>query len=183
MYQQIKEVLYHGTISEIVKVDVTRGRDKKDFGKGFYIAVSKSQAVGMMHKKQREASRRSRNKNVENIKEYLYEVTLDTEYAKSLDIKVFEQADEEWLDFILMCREKGGIPHEHDVVIGPTADDDTMLCLRAYWDGLYGKVGTSEAKQILLNNLETENLGIQYFIGNQNVAEHLITKMIPVEWR
>jgi hypothetical protein len=26
MYQQIKEVLYHGTVSEIVKVDVTRGR-------------------------------------------------------------------------------------------------------------------------------------------------------------
>jgi hypothetical protein len=183
MYQQFREVLYHGSVSEILRVDVTKGRDKKDFGKGFYIAVSKSQAVGMMHKKQREAIRRGRNKDRADIKEYLYEVKLDAEYAKTLDIKVFEQADEEWLDFILMCREKGGIPHKHDVVIGPTADDDTMLCLRAYWDGLYGKVGTSEAKRTLLNNLETENLGIQYFIGSQNVADHLIVSIIPVEWR
>jgi hypothetical protein len=58
-----------------------------------------------------------------------------------------------------------------------------MLCLRAYWDGLYGKVGTSEAKRTLLNNLETENLGIQYFIGSQDVADHLIVSIIPVEWR
>lgn len=183
MYQQFREVLYHGTVSEIVKVDVTRGRDKKDFGKGFYIAVSKNQAVGMMHKKKKEAVRRSRNKNAADVNEYLYQITLDMEYAKKLDIKVFEQADEEWLDFILMCRERGGIPHEYDVVIGPTADDDTMLCLRAYWDGLYGKVGTPEAKQILLNNLETENLGVQYFIGSQEVAERLIVSIVPIEWR
>jgi hypothetical protein len=183
MYQQFRKVLYHGSVSEIVRVDVTKGRDKKDFGKGFYIAVSKSQAVGMMHKKKREAVRRGRNKNSVDIKEYLYEVKLDVEYANNLDIKVFEQADEEWLDFILMCREKGGVPHNHDIVIGPTADDDTMLCLRAYWSGLYGKVGTFEAKQILLNNLETENLGIQYFIGDQEVADHLIVSIIPVEWR
>jgi 5-formaminoimidazole-4-carboxamide-1-beta-D-ribofuranosyl 5'-monophosphate synthetase len=102
MYQQFREVLYHGSVSEIVRVDVTRGRDKKDFGKGFYIAVSKSQAVGMMHKKQREAIRRGRNKNRVDIKEYLYEVKLDAEYAKNLDIKVFEQADEEWLEFNIL---------------------------------------------------------------------------------
>jgi hypothetical protein len=82
-----------------------------------------------------------------------------------------------------MCRENGGIPHTHDIVIEPTADDDTMLCLRAYGDGLYGKVGTSEAKRTLLNNLETENLGVQYFIGSQEVADHLIVSIIPVEWR
>ena len=71
MYHQIKKVLYHGTVSEIVKLDVTKGRYKKDFGKGFYIAVSKIQAAGMMHKKRLEAVRRSRNKNSGNIKEYL----------------------------------------------------------------------------------------------------------------
>jgi hypothetical protein len=95
---------------------------------------------------------------------------------------VFEQADEEWLDFILMCREKGGIPHEYDVVIGPTADDDTMLCLRTYWDGLYGAVGTVEAKRVLLNNLETDNLGIQYYIGKQDVADRLIIGIESIEW-
>lgn len=182
MYQKFRNVLYHGTISKIEKVDVSCGRNKKDFGKGFYAAVSKSQAIAMMHKKKREAERRSRNKKEVVINEYLYEIFLNLEYAQTLSIKVFEQADEEWLDFVLMCREKGGVPHDYDIVIGATADDNTMLCLRAYWDGLYGKTGSREAKNILLNNLETDNLGVQYFIGKQKVAEKLIVHMSPIEW-
>ena len=104
----------------------------KDFGKGFYMAVSKKQAVGMMHKKYREAIRRSRNKKAADFTELLYEIILDTEYLKTINVKAFASADEEWLDFVLLCREKGGVPHDYDVVIGPTADDDTMLCLKAY---------------------------------------------------
>ena len=50
--------------------------------------------------------------------------------VKTLKIRFFEQADEDWLDFVLMCREKRGTPHDCDMVIGPTADDDTMLCLK-----------------------------------------------------
>lgn len=88
----------------------------------------------------------------------------------------------EWLDFILLCREQGGMPHDYDLVIGPTADDDTMLCLKAYWDGLYGKVGSIEAKTIFLNNLETENLGIQYYIGKQTIADKLIKTMTEINW-
>lgn len=179
----IKDVLYHGTVSEIDKVDVTKGRGRKDFGKGFYIATTKSQAIGMMHKKYTEALRRSRNKDSIDITEHLYEFVLDEEYAKHLNIKVFESADSEWLDFILMCRENGGLPHDYDLVIGPTADDDTMFCLRAYWDGLYGDVGSPEAKKLLLSNLEPDNLGIQYFIGKQEVADKLIVKFSEISWR
>ncbi|MCC8050123.1 MAG: DUF3990 domain-containing protein [Clostridiales bacterium] len=54
MFRNIKTTLYHGTISEIVTVDVNAGRSRKDFGKGFYMAVTKKQAIGMMHKKYRE---------------------------------------------------------------------------------------------------------------------------------
>ena len=57
------DILYHGTIYEIPKVDVSRGRNHKDFGKGFYMSESKKQAVGMMHKKFREETKRMRNKN------------------------------------------------------------------------------------------------------------------------
>lgn len=46
------------------------------------------------------------------------------------------------------------------MVIGPTADDDTMLCLKTYWDGLYGAVGSLEAKRILLNNLDVDWRGM-----------------------
>lgn len=183
LQSRIRNPLYHGTVSVVEKIDVTKGRGRKDFGKGFYIATTKSQAVGMMHKKYRETIRRGRNKKETDVKEHLYEIVLDVEYAKTLKIKTFETADREWLDFILRCREDGGTPHDYDLVIGPTADDDTMFCLRAYWDGMYGEVGSKEAKNILLNNLEPDNLGIQYFIGKQEVADKLVKELKEIDWR
>ena len=183
MCQQFREKLYHGTVSEIQHVDVTKGRGNKDFGKGFYMAVSKHQAVGMMHKKFREAIRRNRNKSEAAYSERLYEIIIDVDYAQSLNVKEFPSADASWLDFVLLCRESGGCPHDYDLVIGPTADDDTMLCLKAYWDGLYGQTGSLDAKRILLNNLEPENLGIQYYVGRQQIADRLIKEIRPIDWR
>ena len=179
----LREKLYHGTISEIHQVDVAKGRGQKDFGRGFYMAVSKSQAIGMMHKKYREAVRRSLNKQPDLFQEHLYEITLDLDYANMLDIQYFNTADEKWLEFVLLCREQGGMPHAYDLVIGPTADDDTMLCLKAYWDGLYGRRGSSDAKRILLKNLEPENLGVQYYVGKQIVADRLIKDISEISWR
>jgi hypothetical protein len=135
----IIETLYHGTVYQINTIDVTKGRNNKDFGQGFYMATS-------------------------------------------LNIKYFEKADMEWLDFVLMCREQGGTPHNYDLVIGPTADDNTLLCLRAYWQELYGEIGSKEAKEVLLKNLEPENLGTQYFIGKQDIAEKLIKSFIEIKW-
>lgn len=183
MCYKLETTVYHGTISEISKVDVSLGRGRKDFGKGFYMAVSKQQAIGMMHKKYREAIRRNRNKQETEFSEKLYEIALNEAILEQLNIKIFQSANKEWLDFILMCREKGGTPHDYDLVVGPTADDDTALCLKAYWDGLYGQTGSEEAKRILLGNLETDNLGVQYFIGKQEVANLVIEKMVPVDWR
>ena len=183
MFKKNKLVLYHGTISQIEHIDVKRGRGNKDFGKGFYMAVSRQQAIGMMHKKYKEAVRRSRSKKNVSIEERHYEITLDKKYLETITIKQFETADQEWLDFVLLCRENGGMPHDYDLVIGPTADDDTMLCLKAYWDGLYGKVGSSQAKTILLNNLEPEYLGIQYYVGKQMVVDRLISSMKEIQWR
>lgn len=181
MFHKISNVLYHGAVSEILKIDVSAGRGRKDFGKGFYMSVTKRQAIGMMHKKYRETIRR--NPGNADYKEYLYEIHLNEKIIDSLNIKFFEEADMEWLDFVLMCRSCIETPHNFDIVIGPTADDDTALCLKAYRDGLYGNIRTEEAKQILLNNLEVENLGIQYFIGKQEVADTLIKDMKLIDWR
>ncbi len=173
----LKETLYHGTIYEIDQVNVFEGNKRRDFGQGFYMAVSKEQAIGMMHKKYREAKTRKLSGIDISLHERLYEIDIDTELAKSLKVKTFDYANMEWLEFVLMCREKGKMPHDYDIVIGPTADDDTMFCLKAYWDGLYGKVGSDDAKRILLSNLEPDNLGIQYYIGKQDVADRLIKEI------
>lgn len=71
-------------------------------------------------------------------------------YIRSLN----EQEKE--FDFVLMCREKGG---------------------------LYGAVGSDAARGLLLSSLETGNLGIQYFIGKQSVADRLIVSVREIDWR
>lgn len=181
MFHNISTTLYHGSISVIQKVDVSMRRGRKDFGKGFYMSVSKQQAIGMMHKKYKEAKRKYFNMDKDNFEEVLYKVELDESKLSSLNIKIFEYADVEWLDFILMCRNSNDMPHDYDLVIGPTADDDTIYCLKRYYDGDYGEKNSIEAKRMLLRNLEVENLGIQYFIGKQDVADKLIHSLIPVE--
>ena len=47
MSLQFEDPLYHGTVSEISLVDVTLGRGKKDFGRGFYLLPDKQQAWDM----------------------------------------------------------------------------------------------------------------------------------------
>ena len=168
-------IVYHGSSEIVKKPDVLHSYRALDFGKGFYMALSKTQAIGMMHKKYREVTKRMRNNKLEGVSEKLYEIRLDLGYLNTLNVKLFDTADIDWLDFVLLCRSEGGIPHHYDVVIGPTADDNTILCLKAYWDGVYGRIGSTDAKRILLNNLEVENLGIQYYIGKQEVADRLIT--------
>ena len=77
---------------------------------------------------------------------------------------------------------KVGTPHDYDLVIGPTADDNTLLCLRAYWQELYGEIGSEEAKEVLLKNLEPENLGTQYFVSKQSVSDRLIKSFVEINW-
>lgn len=102
MLLHINEILYHGTAEKILNIDVKKGRNHKDFGQGFYMAVSKQQAIGMMHKKYRESILRRPNAKENQFEELLYEIILDTHYAETLSIKEFKSANKEWLDFILM---------------------------------------------------------------------------------
>ena len=65
--------VYHGAVQEITNPLVHVGRENLDFGKGFYMAVDRTQAIGMMHKKYREAVRRRRNKKETGLQEHLYQ--------------------------------------------------------------------------------------------------------------
>ena len=83
---QLINTLYHGTAEKFETIDVFKGRNNKDFGKGFYMAVTKSQAIGMMHKKYREAILRRPNAPKDRFSETLYEIQIDIEYAQTLNI-------------------------------------------------------------------------------------------------
>ena len=98
MSRAFEQPLYHGTVEMIPRIDVTRGRFKKDFGRGFYMALQPSQAVGMMHKKFAEAVKRSRGKDSTTFVKRLYKVQLKPSAETSLSVKIFAKADMEWLD-------------------------------------------------------------------------------------
>lgn len=174
----VPDILYHGSACAFVRPDVSKGRPYKDFGKGFYMSVDREQAIGMMHKKFAELFARRLNDSVPSVRKVLYRVVIDTEMLASLKVKVFSAADESWLDFILLCRRVDGVPHDYDVVIGPTADDDTRLLLKNFIDGVYGEPDDPAAKATLLRLLKPERLGIQWFVGKQSVADRLIKSLV-----
>ena len=179
----LPDALFHGSAVEFKRIDVSKGRGRKDFGRGFYMAFSSEQAIGMMHKKFRESVSRRQDHSLGTFKEKLYRIELNWALLQELRVKVFDAADMEWLDFILMCRPSFGVPHDYDVVIGPTADDDTNRALKFYYDGTYGDPGSKEAKEMLLRVLETDKLGIQLYVGSQSVADRLVVKFESVDWR
>ena len=41
MWRKLNTTLYHGTISNISFINVSLGKSRKDFGKGFYMSESK----------------------------------------------------------------------------------------------------------------------------------------------
>lgn len=175
--------LYHGTIDRIEAIDLSRGRRRKDFGQGFYLALDVKQAIGMMHKKRKEVLLRTPGLDSNEIVERLYRVRLKPSSEESLRILDFNRVDLTWLDFILSCRETlEGAAHGYDIVVGPTADDDTMAALKMYHKGLYGPVGSSQAKTALLNVLEPENLGVQCCLCTP-AAVSAVQSVSLVDWR
>ena len=183
MSRVFEQSLFHGTISSIDRIDVSQGRAHKDFGRGFYMAMSPHQAIGMMHKKYREAVRRSRGAARCKFVERLYKIQLKPTSEAGLNVKEFRTADMEWLEFILLCRESDlAHPHEYDVVVGPTADDDTLVSLQNYWKGVYGPIGSRVAKEALLSALEPENLGVQCCLCSTK-SESAVMTFVPVNWR
>ena len=86
---KIKEKVYHGTVTPFDNIELSEGRGYKDFGKGFYLAYNKEQAVKMIGKKTKEAKGR---KNA-SITKTLYTYTTNLEVVDKLKIKIFTKAD------------------------------------------------------------------------------------------
>lgn len=98
------QVIYHGNCCKITTPQIIYGKYTKDFGKGFYCTILSEQA---------EKWAKKYDTPVINIYEY-------TE-KEGLNIKEFTVMTEEWLDFIIACRQ--GKEHNYDIVIGAMADD------------------------------------------------------------
>lgn len=112
-----KMTVYHGSYTTVEQPKIIKGRNTKDFGTGFYCTLIREQA-----------ERWAKRYDTPIINTYT--VRLDT----SLKILEFKEMTEEWLDFIINCRDAK--PHDYDIVIGAMADDQIYNFIADYIDGI-----------------------------------------------
>ena len=110
-------ILYHGSKEIIELPEIRIEKFNKDFYFGFYCTIYPEQAI-------RWATRFDR---IGYLNEYKYTPN------NTLNVKIFSEMTEEWLDFIVACRT--GKSHNYDIVEGPMADDTIFNYVQNYVDG------------------------------------------------
>ncbi len=118
-------ILYHGSNVIVREPKIIKAQRTLDFGNGFYTTTSKEQSYKWaLIKKSREQSLNG----IINI----YEVDDNLLEHKNFNIKRFNGACEEWLEFVVNNRLKLGYTHDFHIVEGPVADDRVYACLDAF---------------------------------------------------
>ena len=165
--------LYHGTIYSIKNVDVSRGKPYKDFGAGFYTSRNKEHSIKMALRNKEIEKIRRREKDM-HIDAFVYSFELDLQNLNFLKIKEFKTADREWMRFVVESRSAKERQHNFDMVIGPTANDNTLTAIGLFFAGAYGDVTSDNAIDRLIEQIEPDKLPYQYFFGSRKAAELLI---------
>jgi len=169
--------LYHGSIHEFDNVDVLRGKPYKDFGVGFYTSKVQSHAADLAKRNQQIELRRAKLHNIDiKLSAWIYIYEFDLNALKGLKVKEFKTADVDWVKFIVQNRTSKNHQHDYDIVIGPTADDQTLITVQAYLAGLYGNLDDDRAIQTFLELIEPQKLPAQIYFGTQKAAESLAFK-------
>lgn len=159
--------LYHGSNIEIDKVDFSKCRPNKDFGKGFYVTTIKEQAVKMAKR----VSRIYGGNPVVTVYEFDESVLCDTDINK----RVFKKPTKDWALFVINNRNRKFEPHsdtecnldnKYDLVIGPIADDDLALLFRQFSNGLIGV-------DVLVKEMEFKHLTDQYSFHTEKALKYL----------
>ncbi|MDR0546423.1 MAG: DUF3990 domain-containing protein [Dysgonamonadaceae bacterium] len=156
-----KLILYHGSNCDFATVDLSKSKDKRDFGKGFYLTTLQSQA-----REWAEVLFARYGGDGAFVYEFEFEI------SESLLIKQFNGVTEDWLMMIKDNRIKGGTQHEFDVVRGAVANDKTNRTLALFVEGIY------TAKEAL-RKLRANKLNDQLSIHSEKALTclKLISKM------
>ena len=109
--------IYHGSYMAMPVHEKKKGQFTKDFGDGFYCTELKHQA-----------ERWAKRYETPIVNRYDYQPN------EGLKILCFEEMTDEWLDFIVACR--NGEPHDYDVVVGAMADDQIYNYVADFMNGV-----------------------------------------------
>lgn len=160
-------ILFHGTNTDIEKIDLSRSLNHKDFGKGFYLTDSRETAIRMATKK----ARLFGGKAILIIYEF-DEAALHSD----LKVKVFpEKATVEWFLFVDANRDRENqLPiHDYDIIVGPIADDGVVVQITRFRESIY----TAEEAA---KGLQDKFLDQQYYFGTEKALRYLKKSKVQI---
>ena len=150
-------LLYHGSNIEVISPQILASDRKLDFGTGFYLTTSYAQAKRWT---QLTTARRKCGKETTTVFEF-------TESAfEHLNVLCFEEPNADWLKYAANNRINESAFDDHDLVIGPVANDKTAPVIAAYFAGLYDEEET-------IKRLLPQKLKDQYAFKTAATLEYL----------
>ena len=161
--------LYHGSNVRIEQIDLSRCRQYKDFGTGFYLTADHSRAVTMANR--RTALEEAGSPEVNPFLFY------PSRCPGDIRIKRFNGHTGEWAAFVMQNRDQSCIPpheHEYDIVIGPVADSVVDSVIEKYREEFGEEAMAPENLKILAKRLKYGSSYIQYCFCTQRAIQQLI---------
>ncbi len=146
--------VFHTSNVRVENPDTLHSRKELDFGPGFYFTTIRQQA-------EKYAFRFT--KRNEQAWLNVYDFVFNSE---EWNVKHFDSYNEEWLDFVMACR-NGEVIGNYDLVVGGIADDKVFETVDLYTDQLISK---DEA----LKRLAYVNPNIQYCVRTDAMLKKCI---------
>jgi hypothetical protein len=147
--------LYHGSNCDFTVIDLSKSKDRRDFGRGFYLTTLENQAKDW-------AEILFKRYGGDGIFVYKYEL----EIKETLNIKQFDELSEDWLQFIRSNRIGKSSPHDFDIVRGMVANDRTNRTLALFVEGIY-------TARMALEKLQYNKLNDQISIHTEKALDCL----------
>ena len=169
-------VLYHGSYCAVENPDLEKCADLKDFGRGFYLTTSKSQAKSFALISLFKAKGKGLVSPEKNCGYISYYKVSNVENLKTF---CFENAGSDWLHCVVAHRKNGifaGIRKKmkpFDVIAGKIANDDTNTTIIAYMSNLYGTMGTERADSFCISLLLPDRLKDQFCFRSEKAVAAL----------
>ena len=153
----MRKILYHGGSHIITAPEIREPNRTLDFGKGFYVTSSQNQAERWVKGHLRGTATTGYVNS--------YEFDID-EVPENFNVRIFNTADEEWVDFVLANRIINGYTHNHDIVFGPVANDNVYAQFTLFEGGII-------SKERLIEELKTYRLIDQYLFHTERSLSYL----------
>ncbi len=153
--------LYHGTNQQIFdKILISKSKNNKDFGKGFYLTDDQQQAL--------ELAQYRTNLLGGEPTVITYEFNLKEALDAGLKYLDFKEYSVEWANFIFLNRDTAHKEkmHPYDIVHGPIADDKVGLQIQ-FFKQKYISIET------LMDRLKYLNPTFQYYFGTERAIDFL----------